>query len=70
MPRRYEPEKKKSNNNKIIIIAVIAAVVIVGGLIAVNALAGTPATPQVTSITRDWGSPNAPITLVEYSDFQ
>ena len=69
MPRRYEPEKKKSNN-KIIIIAVIAAVVLVGGLIALNALTGTPSTPQVTSATRDWGSPNAPITLVEYSDLQ
>jgi len=69
MPRRYEPEEKK-NNTRIIVIAVIAAVVIVGGLLAVNALTGTSSTPQVTSATRDWGSPNAPITLVEYSDFQ
>lgn len=69
MPRRFEPEKKKSNNN-IIIIAIVAAVVLVGGLLAANALMGTPSTPQVTSATRDWGSPNAPITVVEYSDFQ
>ena len=69
MPRRHEPEKKK-NNNKIIIIAVIGAVILVGGLVAVNTLASTPAAPQNTSTARDWGSPNAPITLVEYSDLQ
>ena len=69
MPRRFEPEKKKSSNN-MIIIAVVAAVVIVGGLLAVNAFIGASSTPQVASATRDWGSPNAPITLVEYSDFQ
>ena len=69
MPRRYEPEKKKSNN-KIIIIAGVAAVVIVGGLVALSALAGSPPAPQNTSTARDWGSPNAPITLVEYSDLQ
>jgi hypothetical protein len=75
MPRRYEPQSKKDSNsnrksNNIIVIAVIAAVVIVVGLIALNAVTGTPPTPQVASGTRDWGSPNAPITVIEYSDLQ
>ena len=68
MPRRNIPVKP-DNTNKIIVGGIIAAVVIVGGLIALNALASKPA-PQPTSASRDWGSPNAPITLVEYSDFQ
>lgn len=69
MPRRNTPQKK-SNSNTIIIVGVIAAIVIVGGLIALNAMTSTPPIPQVTSSTRDWGSPNAPITVVEYSDLQ
>ena len=69
MPRRNIPQKKKSTNT-IIIVGVIAAIVIVGGLVALNAMTSAPATPQVASNTRDWGSPNAPITVVEYSDLQ
>ncbi len=69
MPRRYEPEKKH-NTNKVIIIGAIAAVVIVGGLVLLNTVGSTPATPQTANASRDWGSLNAPITVVEYSDFQ
>lgn len=69
MPRRNVPQKK-NNSSTIIIVGVIAAVVIVGGLVALNAVTSAPATPQLTSSTRDWGSPNAPITVIEYSDLQ
>ena len=61
---------QKKNTNKIIVGGIIAAIVIAGGLIALNAFASQPPAPQTASATRDWGSPNAPVTLVEYSDLQ
>jgi hypothetical protein len=54
-----------------IVIGVIAAVVIVVGLVVLNSVTSQPQpTTTAASAGRDWGSPNAPVTIEEYSDFQ
>jgi hypothetical protein len=68
MPRRRQPQKK--DNSKIIIVAVIAAIVIVVGLVALNSIPTQPQPTTVASASRDWGSPNAPVTIEEFGDFQ
>lgn len=53
-----------------IIVGVIAAVVIVIGLILLNYVTSqSPSTP-ITVSSRDWGKPDAPVTIEEYGDFQ
>ncbi len=69
MPRRYQPVKKK-NNTKMIVAGVIVAVVLVAGLVVLNNTTSQPLPTTVASTSRDWGSPNAPVTIEEYSDFQ
>ncbi len=53
-----------------IVVGVIAAAVIVIGLVVLNSVPSQPQPTTVASAGRDWGSPNASVTIEEYSDFQ
>jgi hypothetical protein len=71
MGRRYKPTKKDgANNSRLIIAGVIVAVVVVGALVLFNQNLPSPNPVSTASATRDWGSPNAFVTIEEYSDFQ
>jgi protein-disulfide isomerase len=68
MPRRYKPEKQNKTNW--IVVSAVAAVVVVGVLIALNQMSTTAQPAPAASTTRDRGSPDAPVTIEEYADFQ
>ncbi len=78
-PRKSRPVKKQKRGLPTwVIIAGAAVVVLIVLGIAIGTLNSAPPTPVATSITsggipsqgRTLGNANAPITLVDYSDFQ
>lgn len=79
-PRRPVPQKKKTSGLPswvpIAAVAVIVIVVLAVGLDFVSKINTTPPVPTSVSTAgiiragRTEGDPNAPVTLVEFSDFQ
>jgi hypothetical protein len=76
-PRRAIPEKKQQGGlpswmilTAVIVVAVIAVIVGADFLTKVQAPTVQPPTTGVTSSGRTEGNPQAPITMVEFSDFQ
>ncbi len=53
-----------------IVVGVIAAIVIVIGLVVLNSVTSQSQPTSVVKAAKDWGSPNASVTIEEYSDFQ
>lgn len=77
-PRRPIPAKTKSQSGlpswlilvAVVAVAVVAVVVGADFLLKLQGPATLPPTSGVSATGRTEGSPNAPISFVEYSDFQ
>lgn len=69
--RRIKPKKQQKQTISPIVIGIVTAVVIVvvGGFILLsNGAPGTVAPPDISQFPT-LGEPNAPVTIVEYSDY-
>lgn len=70
--KRVQPQKKKPISPTTIMVVVIAIIAVVGGLIAVSLGQGGTTTAEPTDLAQfpTKGEPDAPVTIVEYSDYR
>lgn len=69
--KRVQPQKKKPISPTTIMVVVIAIIALVGGLIAISFGQGSTTTgPTDLAQYPTKGEPDAPVTIVEYSDYR
>ncbi len=68
--RKKYVKKKRDNTTLLIVGGIVAVVVVVLAIFISLNIETRPASTTTMASGKTWGSPNAPVTIDEWSDFQ